>query len=1265
MAALDPHRASDVDWFAQTMAAHMITLHPLVRTHQLAHSPQFPDGIEFGWAQFPSVRGRGFSIVVFVDRWHVLPIAFADAQGRVFIDSRINPDTQHMTPTMSFIQEGYIQVPRSRLFAYEPTAQDTIVPAVAGGIVFHQHTTGEALWLASWLKAGNKYTLEQLRCALPAGQRARLDYRDAITTAYVHTVLLAQHEDVLLGFGSGNIFRRLELEAPLGAIRRSIDDIARLEARHMRVSGLERYFEHLMQQAGALQTDTGLEAVHGAEPLQLLSSPHSGSLLFAWQDQLNIRSFFAALRIETALNRFSALSRVVEYNARTGHWPIEDSISEVEAARIDWELLQNPALLAQPIDEIDRDAIVDSQADDVDVFATAESASIPHTRQTIRVDDVLAMSSTQALVRLMEMTRLRASALWEHNPDPLTAHDEDKQHAQPVHQDADGSQWIYRRTLSHMLRALHTPYRYDVEFRTDVAAGRTALGFTSVGPALMPIERLDSSGIWQKLSAHDRALMSMQYNLRLGIIVAALAFAADSRIHTVSVHIDSLGLEEIHDEHDSAIEQLVARALAAFNARAGSHGAHSSDDAQGVHIDEQGVSIDPLSGSGTHSADPKDGDIHGDPSQLSALLSATAQPDANNTKGSNNPNGSSDTKGYETSSEADSTYDAEDTRDSNEGSNLDDTTVVDNANVADNTQGTNAPRETHAALERGAEGSDTNDIQQGTGTSADNTHGDSESSDTSESRQLHAIDRDAMNSRFMQIMQGLSFDEQSFDLPHRESDQVSQPEDTQDTIHKSQQNQDAADGFGEVPERDDSTTAEQEDDSNPLAMLPQQPRMSTLVTATFEREAFMQAVHELGLDKPEQFYERAHAQMNIQEDGSLGEVNGTFTLQDSAFAPAGAQEIPELSEWHFNSGQQRIFAARDALDMAIQRDDVFQHVNAQLQRLHDDTTLDSVQKARQAMAYIQRVADPELTDAAARVTSAFIDGTEVPTLDTRMSNQLRDARIALRGMQGGSFEQNLAQLREVVEQADEAFASGNGVARYFNSYAERIVFNHMFATSHEQTVLIPDHLFMAHMDLVDIAAQLEPMELEIDPMEHLNTMVSYAPAYPLVHMRMAMYLSHQGDWASSRAACLNALRVALDRNDAAFAYYRLAYCSWMRDEFALAAACYEMCEHISGNDALAQVTLHEEFAELMRRAHSQRITVPHTIDEAQHVLREANIPVWPYTQAAQIVRDAARVSVDHAMFVPARTLCLAAARMQDSRRDMDTVDIQFLRSLRP
>ena len=163
-------------------------------------------------------------------------------------------------------------------------------------------------------------------------------------------------------------------------------------------------------------------------------------------------------------------------------------------------------------------------------------------------------------------------------------------------------------------------------------------------------------------------------------------------------------------------------------------------------------------------------------------------------------------------------------------------------------------------------------------------------------------------------------------------------------------------------------------------------------------------------------------------------------------------------------------------------------------------------------------------------------------------------------------------------------------------------------------------------------------------------------------MKLAVQLARNEDWDSARAACLNALRVALDRDDAAFAYYRFAYAEWMRDQFEVAAAAYLMSERIAPGRIGA---LDAELNELLARAHSQCLNVPESVEEAAKALADHGLPVlWPHTEVASIVRKAARVCVDQGMFVPARTLSVAAARMDDTGHDgIDVVQAQFLRSL--
>ena len=72
-----------------------------------------------------------------------------------------------------------------------------------------------------------------------------------------------------------------------------------------------------------------------------------------------------------------------------------------------------------------------------------------------------------------------------------------------------------------------------------------AIAFTTAGASMMPESRYDADRHgWVAIDEHQRAAMSSAYNLRVGLMIAALSFGADSRVRRVSLHIDSIGLEE-------------------------------------------------------------------------------------------------------------------------------------------------------------------------------------------------------------------------------------------------------------------------------------------------------------------------------------------------------------------------------------------------------------------------------------------------------------------------------------------------------------------------------------------------------------------------------------------------------------------------------------------------------------------------------------------------------------------------------------------------
>ena len=1086
-----PHNATDTNPFGKALdtpdniidelTRNAIKLNPLIKRHIIKGFEGVPNTLQLGWAQLPQTQGKAFSIGLFTDTNHFAQIALADSKARVFAGTDPEMDMQELDPRFIFVKEETLTLPDGPRFGHAANGTPKTVRASQGGVVGRM-PGGRMMWLASWLKVGNRYTLEQMRANLPEAMRFDLEYRDAIAIAFFAAYMLPQMNGLLVGFGTGNIFRRLNREAPMGAIRRSIRDTMSARSHGMRASGLEDYFADLMREAGALDKDQGLEAVHGAEPLHLYTSSYSGCYFFAWDSTLPFSASLRALNIEGNLNRFAAVSSWLERNARIGRLPTEDTVTRAEAAQIDMALLENPALIAlKPDDEFG--AILDSQQDD----------------------------GVQAVMRLVDIaseTRRSIAENTKGGTDGVALGSE------------GGSEWVYRQTMSRLLRSMRLPYRFDVDFRCSLKDGNMAIGFTSAGVSMMPSTRYDATRhAWVDMTDAERARMSADYNLRVGLMMAALSFGADPGIQRVSMHIDSIGLEEAVAEQDSAISELMSEALTAF---------------ERIRTGDMGVS-----GS---KADPKDGDFHGDPSR--PVTPKTA--------------------------------------------------------------------------DLGSDG------------------GDGEDAD------------DSLNSQFEALMKDIDFDEMTFAVPDEAANESAGEE--SDSEHLTHDGLDA----GLIGYNDFDG-----DDDDPLSQLRKNPTVRNLVTVTFTRSEFMERLGECGLSDPTGTYRMFDAEMDVDGLGALKPVDAALNLRDSRFSPAGSQEEPELSDVTFDYDTAQLFGCRDMLGLSIQRVDLLQRAVGEFHRIAQDPHLESVAKAKQAMNVINAIADPELTALAPQVTSALIDGKDTPDFSFRVADELDAERIKARDLLfSGQIDQSVELAEAALERMDQLFSSNPGVPRYFNSYAERVIYNRMFATEGERTVLIPDNLFYTHMELADVLAQVKGAKAALP---HLNAMVRYAPAYPLSHLKLAVQLARSEDWDPARAACLNALHVALDREDASFAYYRLAYAEWMCDHFDIAAAAYIMSEEIApGRIAM----LEGELQELIGRAQSQCIPVPTNVPEAMHVLAQAGLPVWPNTQVASLVRKTARVCVDEGMFVPARTLSVAASRMDDEERDgADVVQMQFLRSL--
>lgn len=1090
-----------------------ITAIPAFTQHHIFHDfPGLPANTQLAWFSIP---GKQFGVAIGLckdDGKYFRQLAIADEDGRVYTGDTVTPaEAIERLPQLSLIEQGSFDLRNKTRFYGSNTKssshsvahlyrsilqnlritkykqhlqvvnnQNTNNASIVYGDIVMQVSLNDGLrQVASWLCCGQgkhkKYTLESTRVLLPDSLRCNLSYADAIATAFFATFFIPDLHQSLTGFGYYHVLHRLHTEAPLGAIRRSVSDIQNVRKEGLRVSGLESYYERVMHDVGALEPTHGLEAVHGAERLHLQEAQRTSAHYLIWDDSLEPAAALKVLRIEGALNRLQAIYQCLQTNASQGGKSLEDNVTCERIAAIDNAIIDDPAFIA------------------------SESLGMQNFGSPLQDDNI------RPLMYLWRKAR------------------KCQQSASYLKQDEAG-EWLYRQSLSELIRSLYLPFRFDTDFRSNLSDGKVALAFTATGASLMPVYKYDAENLaWHKYSSIEKSIMATNYNLRIGIMLATLAFGIDEKIQEVSIRLDSVGLEEMVAAQDNAISNLLTKTLRALNTM--------SSDAT------------PAKG------DPKDGDVHGDPAQLQDLQHLP---------------------------------------------------------FADVVEAAQSLVDSH-----------THDL-----TNAITSEHNDESSET-----------DSLNN-------GNDESNSHVALPDTHQTNTMSISHVSQALHDNENNDNG------------------ENNANPLAAFSEPPEIRTLMTVTFKRESFIQYIRSHGLQNPIVLYEKSHASMHILNNGALGTVDASFDLHDTSFAPHGAQEEPEFSDTIFDQDQEDVLGTDHAQGLSIQREDLLQQAVADFHHIAAQPMLTTAEKAREAMNIIEHIGDPELSAQADNVTRALIDETVIPELSFKTSQNIRAMRVhAQEQLIEGDIKHAIDEYEKNIAKFDAMFAVENTVPRYFNSYAERVVYNRLFATPDEHTLLIPDGLFYAHMELADLLSQLHQHDAALN---HLNSMVAYAPTYALSHLRLAAALSQQEDWSSVIAACLNALRVSFDKDDAAFAYYRLAYAAWMQDRFTLAASAYRMASYLAPGRI---DPLQMELDELLSRMRSQCYKAPANMDEVQQYFRNDDIPVWPNIEANHIISKAAKLTVDDGMFVIARTLCVAHIRMTLHEDLEGAVQSQFLRSL--
>ena len=336
-------------------------------------------------------------------------------------------------------------------------------------------------------------------------------------------------------------------------------------------------------------------------------------------------------------------------------------------------------------------------------------------------------------------------------------------------------------------------------------------------------------------------------------------------------------------------------------------------------------------------------------------------------------------------------------------------------------------------------------------------------------------------------------------------------------------------------------------------------------------------------------------------------------LIDSAATPAVAEAcgIRMVSEIGINESAGRIGAWNDLTDHL---GDSTAEAVSQLVALRDATQDVSVAEAadRVSKALVEGTIDISDKRGIGRL---FVDGGSLDTVALRATEALDDPDGADLEAVLSSLEDALSPITGMGVYLDDS----DQIYRYFNSLAERVLFNREL-DDHSRTVrLVPDAYYNAHSCAARILSMLDRGE---EALAHTDELLRIAPATPdaaLVRVRVLENMSRIYDAAD---LLMETISRCSTMRDLAVCLYRLAYMEWKLGRNDLSAACYERAIQLKTN--ITQQA-EDELGDLLASDESLKRLSP---QETMDILKAARIPVGDPDEMSMRVARAAIATTD-------------------------------------
>lgn len=390
------------------------------------------------------------------------------------------------------------------------------------------------------------------------------------------------------------------------------------------------------------------------------------------------------------------------------------------------------------------------------------------------------------------------------------------------------------------------------------------------------------------------------------------------------------------------------------------------------------------------------------------------------------------------------------------------------------------------------------------------------------------------------------------------------------------------------------------------------------------------------------------ASLNLDGDALLP-TTPLFYLEDERFCPPMRHDLWQLSERTLPPAATLALGTHRVSGLVIHeelpRTLAAERVVRSLFEQGDDLGTSAERSVRAVLDAARATSDLTVWSAAERMASKIVAG----TLELADPEAVRDELVegdeltksvnrAQRLLTGQRPSEALSLLRQTLKPLEEhgRYADTSAIAyRCFDSFAERVLHNRLFARDHRTVALVPDVYLLAHL-MASSLHQVLPAEQGGDlrlAIAHARRAVEVAPLNAPAHLGLASCLQDAGDLAAAEDQLRAYLRCAFHPQGIALAYARMATLRAEADDARTTQACYQRCVRVV--PGFLPYVLAQCQALMLQGLRFAEEMGPDAVDAA---LESLDIPLAPTEQISYYLMAGACAAIDAEVFPVARDL---------------------------